>query len=302
MTLNAAGVLGEEGHIARRLGTYERRPEQIEMAVAVEQAIAEQTHLIVEAGTGVGKSFAYLVPAILAVTGEQEGPNKPRKPLIVSTHTISLQEQLFTRDIPFLRQVLPNEFSFVIAKGRSNYISLRRVAAAGERAKSTFFKEQEFDQLRSIMEWSRKTDDGSKSDLTFRPLPNVWDEVASDRGNCLGKKCPTYQDCFYYQARRRAWNADVLIVNHALFFSDLALAPRGGEPAARLRRGDLRRGSHAGSRRRLALGHFAHQRAVRLPSVQALQRPHATRAAVHHKLTALAAARRQGAVRCPLAV
>jgi ATP-dependent DNA helicase DinG len=221
VTLNATAVLGEDGRIAKRLPTYEHRPQQLEMAMAVERAIAEETHLVVEAGTGVGKSFAYLVPAILAVTAEQEGEKKTRKPLIVSTHTISLQEQLFTRDIPFLKSVLPVEFSFVLAKGRSNYISLRRMSAAVDRAQSTFFQEKEFEQLRSILEWSRRTHDGSRSDLAFRPLPNVWDEIASDRGNCLGKQCPTYKDCFYYQARRRAWNADVLIVNHALFLSDL---------------------------------------------------------------------------------
>jgi ATP-dependent DNA helicase DinG len=227
VTSNTTAVLGEQGRIAKRLRTYEERPQQLEMAAAVERAIAEETHLIVEAGTGVGKSFAYLVPAILAVAGEGEIGTKPRKPLIISTHTISLQEQLFTRDIPFLKSVLPVEFSFVLAKGRSNYISLRRLSAAVDRAQSTFFQEKEFEQLRSILDWSKGTNDGSRSDLDFRPLPNVWDEVASDRGNCLGKKCPTYKDCFYYQARRRAWNADVLIVNHALFLSDLALRRAG---------------------------------------------------------------------------
>jgi ATP-dependent DNA helicase DinG len=227
VTSNTIDVLGEQGRIAKRLRTYEERPQQLEMAAAVERAIAEETHLIVEAGTGVGKSFAYLVPAILAVAGEGEIGTKPRKPLIISTHTISLQEQLFTRDIPFLKSVLPVEFSFVLAKGRSNYISLRRLAAAVDRAQSTFFQEKEFEQLRSILDWSKETNDGSRSDLGFKPLPNVWDEVASDRGNCLGKKCPTHKDCFYYQARRRAWNADVLIVNHALFLSDLALRRAG---------------------------------------------------------------------------
>jgi ATP-dependent DNA helicase DinG len=227
VTSNTTAVLGEQGRIAKRLRTYEERPQQLEMAAAVERAIAEETHLIVEAGTGVGKSFAYLVPAILAVAGEGEFGTKPRKPLIISTHTISLQEQLFTRDIPFLKSVLPVEFSFVLAKGRSNYISLRRLSAAVDRAQSTFFQEKEFEQLRSILDWSKETNDGSRSDLDFKPLPNVWDEVASDRGNCLGKKCPTYNKCFYYQARRRAWNADVVIVNHALFLSDLALRRAG---------------------------------------------------------------------------
>jgi ATP-dependent DNA helicase DinG len=230
LTLNATSVLGSDGRIARRLDSYEHRPQQLEMAEAVERAIAESRHLLVEAGTGVGKSFAYLVPAILAVTAEHDPTGtteRPRKPLVISTHTISLQEQLVTRDIPFLRSVLPVEFSCVLAKGRGNYISLRRMNAAVERAKSIFFQEQEFEQLQTILDWSRRTTDGTRSDLSVRPFPNVWDEVASDRGNCLGKKCPTYNDCFYYQARRRIWDADVLVVNHALFFSDLALRREG---------------------------------------------------------------------------
>jgi ATP-dependent DNA helicase DinG len=230
LTLNATSVLGSDGRIARRLDSYEHRPQQLEMAEAVERAIAESRHLLVEAGTGVGKSFAYLVPAILAVTAEHDETGtteRPRKPLVISTHTISLQEQLVTRDIPFLRSVLPVEFSCVLAKGRGNYISLRRMNAAVERAKSIFFQEQEFEQLQTILDWSRRTTDGTRSDLSLRPLPNVWDEVGSDWGNCLGKKCPTYNDCFYYQARRRIWDADVLVVNHALFFSDLALRREG---------------------------------------------------------------------------
>jgi ATP-dependent DNA helicase DinG len=227
LTLNATSVLGSDGRIARRLEAYEERPQQIEMAEAVERAIAESKHLMVEAGTGVGKSFAYLVPAILAMTSDTNPERKPRKPLVISTHTIGLQEQLVGRDIPFLRSVLPVEFSCVLAKGRGNYISLRRLNASVQRAKSTFFQEQEFDHLKTILEWARNTDDGTRSDLPMRPLPNVWDEVASDRGNCLGKKCPTYKDCFYYQARRRMWDADVIVVNHALFFSDLALRREG---------------------------------------------------------------------------
>jgi len=162
------------------------------------------------------------------MTAETDDPDKKiRKPLVISTHTIGLQEQLVTRDIPFLRSVLPVEFSCVLAKGRGNYISLRRMNGAVERAKSIFFQEQEFEQLQTVLDWSRRTTDGTRSDLPMRPLPNVWDEVSSDRGNCLGKKCPTYGDCFYYQARRRIWDADVLVVNHALFFSDLALRREG---------------------------------------------------------------------------
>lgn len=206
---------------------YEHRPEQLAMAQAVAKAIEQEKHLIVEAGTGVGKSFAYLVPAILTAAGPRpEGA--PRRRVVVSTHTISLQEQLMHKDIPFLNSIIPLEFTAVLVKGRGNYLSLRRLKNALARAASLFTREEEFDQLRRIEAWSRTTGDGSLSDLDYRPLPQVWDEVASDHGNCMGRKCPMYKDCFYYRARRRIANAHVLVVNHALLFSDLAVRRQGG--------------------------------------------------------------------------
>jgi ATP-dependent DNA helicase DinG len=227
VALDINSVLGKSGLIARRLNRYEHRPEQLQMAQAVRRAIAEESHLLVEAGTGVGKSFAYLVPAILAATAKQGNGEKKRCRIVVSTNTISLQEQLIGRDIPFLNAVLPVEFSAVLVKGRSNYISLRRLKGAVERSRSMFTDQEEFDQLKQILTWSNKTNDGSRSDLEFRPITTVWSEVQSEHGNCLGKKCPTYAGCYYYQARRRVWNADLLVVNHALFFSDLALRREG---------------------------------------------------------------------------
>lgn len=215
------------GKIAQRLKHYEHRPEQLEMAQAVEQAIKNRSHLLVEAGTGVGKSFAYLVPAILSVLDNQPRDKDKRKRLVISTHTINLQEQLIDTDIPFLNAVLPVEFSAVLVKGRSNYISLRRMQQAQEKAIGLFAEPSEIRQLDDIAGWSKKTTDGSRSDLRFQPLPQVWNEVQSEHGNCLGRKCPTYNECFYYQARRRVWNADLLVVNHALFFSDLALRREG---------------------------------------------------------------------------
>jgi ATP-dependent DNA helicase DinG len=225
--MNVQEVLGPDGLVARRLNAYEHRPEQLAMAEAVVRAIAAPNHLMVEAGTGVGKSFAYLVPAILACLGEAASDSERKKKIIVSTHTISLQEQLLLKDIPFLRAVLPQEFSAVLVKGRSNYISLRRLAAAQERAASTFFAEEEFDQLRKIASWAKTTNDGSLSDLSFRPMWPVWEEVQSEYGNCLGRKCPTYKECHFYAARRRIHNAQILVVNHSLFFSDLALRRAG---------------------------------------------------------------------------
>lgn len=247
MNLNAVAILGPSGRIAARLQQYEERPQQLEMAAAVAAAIEARRHLIVEAGTGVGKSFAYLVPAILAATAEppddeddesddrlriskpseNRDKNRPIRRIVVSTHTIALQEQLINKDIPLLKAVMPNEFTAVLVKGRGNYVSLRRLKAAQERAKSLFSVDEETDHLRELARWAKQTTDGSLADLDFRPLPAVWDEIDSDSGNCMGRNCPTYGDCFYYQARRRASRAQILIVNHALFFSDLALRRAG---------------------------------------------------------------------------
>jgi ATP-dependent DNA helicase DinG len=244
--LSPADILGANGRIASRLQQrYEERPEQMQMADAVAQAIRRRRHLVVEAGTGVGKSFAYLVPAILAAIGEAGsqpiGPAKPKqttsdsdedeKPawprVVVSTHTITLQEQLIYKDLPLLQSVIPQEFSAVLVKGRSNYLSLRRMENAVARGASLFHDPEEFDQVRELVRWTKTTGDGSLADLKFRPVGTVWDEMASDHGNCMGRTCPTYQECFYYRARRRAQNAQVLVVNHALFFSDLGLRRQG---------------------------------------------------------------------------
>jgi ATP-dependent DNA helicase DinG len=213
-------ILGPGGAIARRLATYESRPEQLAMARAVADAIEAKHHLLVEAGTGVGKSFAYLVPAIQSAV-------ESGKKVVVSTHTISLQEQLLEKDLPFLRAVMPQEFTAALVKGGGNYFSLRRLEGAGMKAGGLFTHPDDFDALSQIKLWAGRTDDGSRSDLDFRPTPAVWEAVQSDHGNCLGKKCRTYKDCFYFAARRRMNTANLLIVNHALFMTDLALRGRG---------------------------------------------------------------------------
>ena len=227
--LQPADVLGPGQLISRRLQNYEQRPQQLQMADAVYQAIANKQHLVVEAGTGVGKSYGYLVPAILAATESQEAGDAEEKSkvIVVSTHTISLQEQLIHKDIPLLQSVLPREFSAVLAKGRGNYISLRRMQQALNKSDSLFPDQESMDDLRQIVDWSAGTRDGSRADLDFRVAPQVWDEVASDSGNCMGRSCPRHEECFYFRARRRMQNANLLIVNHALFFVDLSLRRSG---------------------------------------------------------------------------
>ena len=236
-------IFGPDGAVGRRLQNYEHRPQQVTMAAAVQDAIGAQEHLMVEAGTGVGKSFAYLVPAILHTAGRQSDsevadskrtlattPSESSRRsgrVVISTHTISLQEQLIGKDIPFINAVLPVEFSAVLVKGRSNYLSLRRFHNAEKRAPSMFGAEAEFREIEQIGNWIEQTSDGSLSDLSFRPSGEVWAESQSEHGNCLGRHCPSYKDCFYFRARRRVHHADILVVNHALFFSDLNLRRSG---------------------------------------------------------------------------
>lgn len=212
-------ILGPAGAIADRLSNYESRPQQLQMAAAVAQAFAEGRHLMVEAGTGVGKSFAYLVPAIQAVCASKDKDAR----VVISTHTISLQEQLIGKDIPFLQSVMPEKFAAVLVKGRGNYVSKRRLKVAQERGLALLTEPNAWEQLDTLMRWAEHTSDGSRSDLDFRPLAPVWELIESDSGNCMGKKCDDYDECFYFKARRNIHNAKVLVVNHALFLVDLAL-------------------------------------------------------------------------------
>jgi ATP-dependent DNA helicase DinG len=221
--LTPAEILGPDGRIAARLPHYEHRPQQLAMAESVATALGDGEHLVVEAGTGVGKSFGYLVPAILAVTDDDAPGDGPPRRVVVSTHTISLQEQLLGKDLPLLNSVIPREFSTVLVKGRGNYVSLRRLKRAQEKAVSLFDRDQQFDQLRRLKTWASESAEGSLSDLPFRPASDVWSEVASDSSNCMGHQCDFFNKCFYHRARRRVHNAQILIVNHSLFFSDLAL-------------------------------------------------------------------------------
>lgn len=214
-------LLGPDGPIARRLPDFEARPQQVQMAIAVERALASRRHLLVEAGTGTGKSFAYLLPAAIHADGHQgEGP------VVVSTRTIALQEQLEQKDLPFLHAVLPFEWSSVTAIGRNNYVCLRRMHVA-ERERHLFEDPERHAQLRRIVDWSLVTQDGTRQDLTFPPLPEVWEEVQAEHGNCLQRACRHYDHCHWQRARRRMQTAQVLVVNHALYFADLALRMAG---------------------------------------------------------------------------
>jgi len=201
-----------------RASNFEYRPQQQEMAVAVARALQAGEHLAVEAGTGVGKSLAYLVPAILFAVGH-------KKKAIISTHTINLQEQLTEKDLPMLAAVLPVKFDFTMLKGRANYLCTRRLHRAMSQA-GNLFSDSEAKELQRIYEWSKATQDGSLSDLDPEPDPKVWAQVHSERGLCSPKQCGFPSDfakdhpvCFFQRVRNRLLSADVLVVNHTLFFT-----------------------------------------------------------------------------------
>jgi len=214
--IDVAKFFGKRGLLSKTFKDYEYRPQQCEMANGVEKAIINNVHLITEAGTGVGKSFAYLVPVIdFAV--------RSNKKAIVSTNTISLQEQLVKKDIPFLKSVLPFEFKALLVKGRANYLCIRRLNRAFSSKSDLFESKEELEELQKVLAWSKVTDDGSLSDFDESPSGKVWDKVCSDFDACLGKKCPFKSKCFFQNARKVMQESDLLVVNHHLFFSDLSL-------------------------------------------------------------------------------
>ena len=214
--MKASEILGPKGPIAEALPNYEVRPQQLEMADAVSAAFDASEHLLVEAGTGVGKSFAYLVPALLAVSQHKQR-------IVISTFTIALQEQLITKDLPFLAKHLDLKFSAVLGKGRSNYVCLRRLEMLIRRADKLLTSQGEIEQLQKLAEWAMETQTGSLQEIDFPVDYPLWARVCSEQGACRGSKCDQFGRCFHQAARRRMLKADILVVNHALFFSDLAL-------------------------------------------------------------------------------
>lgn len=208
-------ILGAGGALAAALPGYEHRPQQLAMMEAVVEAFNDKEILLVEAGTGTGKSLAYLVPSILWAKA-----NRGR--VIVSTHTINLQEQLIAKDLPELAAQAKLEFSSVLVKGRGNYLCQRK-AAQVEQQPALLLEDDLSRELADVLAWAKKTSDGSLADLPTRPHHHVWEQVVSESDNCLRARCPFYSKCFFYGARRQAAAADVLVVNHHLLLADLAL-------------------------------------------------------------------------------
>jgi len=206
-------VFGADGLVANSHENYEYREGQIKMAAAIARAFEEKKHLIVEAGTGTGKTLAYLIPAITESL-------KKNKRIIISTGTKNLQEQLMEKDIPFLQKVLPKKFSAAYMKGRNNYACLYRIHKSGDQP--ILDGVGDIDNFREVVDWSRETQTGDRAELTYLPENlTFWNRINAKSEICIGQKCPDYEPCFITRMRANADKADIVIVNHHLFFADL---------------------------------------------------------------------------------
>jgi len=222
-------VLGKNGIIANKLDSYELRPQQMDMALTIEKSIEENKHLIIEAGTGVGKSMAYLIPFIFWTV-------RNRKKVVISTYTKTLQEQLIKKDLPFLRNALRSakdntrqnnlpeqedkfDFSYTLCVGGQNYLCLRRFNQL--QMHGLIDTKKEVKEFQKIIQWEGQTKRGLRSELDFEPSQAVWSKVCRESDLCFGKKCLFNDDCHYYKARRREYKAQILVTNHHLFFANL---------------------------------------------------------------------------------
>ena len=210
-----ASAFAASGPLAQALPDYKPRAQQIEMAAAIANAIERQTVLIAEAGTGTGKTFAYLVPALL-LGGK----------VIISTGTKTLQDQLFDRDIPSVRKALKVPVKVALLKGRANYVCHYYLDRAQHEGR--FMSRSDVHSLQEIAAFIRVTNTGDKAELGSVPETSaVWSQVTSTRDNCLGQDCPFHRDCFVLKARKAALEADIVVINHHLFFADVILRDEG---------------------------------------------------------------------------
>ena len=213
--IDVKDYFSEEGILVRDIG-FEYRKEQEDMAHAVEKSVNENKKLIVEAGTGTGKTLAYLIPAIRWAV-------ENKKKVIIATNTINLQEQLLLKDIPLAKSIIKEDFSYALVKGRNNYICKRlfNELALGKNIDIETYSIEAREQIEYILKWGHKTKTGDKADLPFEVLPEVWELIQSTTELCIGKKCPYRKECFYMKTRMEKLEADILISNHHVFFADL---------------------------------------------------------------------------------
>ena len=213
--IDVKDYFSEEGILVRDIG-FEYRKEQEDMAHAVEKSVNENKKLIVEAGTGTGKTLAYLIPAIRWAV-------ENKKKVIIATNTINLQEQLLLKDIPLAKSIIKEDFSYALVKGRNNYVCKRlfNELALGKNIDIEIYSIEAREQIEYILKWGHKTKTGDKADLPFEVLPEVWELIQSTTELCIGKKCPYRKECFYMKTRMEKLEADILISNHHVFFADL---------------------------------------------------------------------------------
>ncbi len=208
-------VFEKDGILAGHIEGYSERSQQLEMALAISEAIENNGQLVAEAGTGTGKTFAYLVPALL--TGGK---------VIISTGTKNLQDQLYSRDLPNIRNALKVPVTVAMLKGRSNYVCHYHLERASHEGR--FASREDAQYLQVIKTFAENSKTGDKSDLTSVPEnATIWPSVTSTRDNCLGSDCISYKDCFVMEARKQALAADIVVVNHHLFFADVMLRDEG---------------------------------------------------------------------------
>ncbi len=210
-----AELVGPGGPLAARFDGYEDRPGQREMLRLIAERYNEDGIALVEAGTGTGKSLAYLLPAAAWALRNEERT-------VVSTATINLQEQLVGKDLPLVNDLVGGDLTWALVKGRGNYVSIRRARLALETS-ADLFPDDRTQELEAIRDWLSTTDDGSLADLQAPPSDEVWEEVRSDPDACLRARCPHFQQCFFQRSRRHAASARILVVNHHMLFTDVAV-------------------------------------------------------------------------------
>ena len=215
---------GENGAIHKNFGKFEVRREQYEMAKFIENSMNENKKLIVEAGTGTGKTIAYLLPTLLyAIENNLK--------VIVSTNTINLQEQLVNKDIPLLKKIINEDFNYQIVKGRGNYLCKRKLYNIDVTEKETDTEEERTEKniIRNLIDWDKNvTRTGDRNELKYEISNSIWEKVNSEVDMCKGVKCPHYSKCHFFKARKNVADATLLIVNHHMFFADLAIRNQTG--------------------------------------------------------------------------
>ncbi len=208
----------KNGLLANVFKEFEYRNEQLEMAEVIENGLNTETKVIVEAGTGTGKTLGYLIPAI-------EWSIKNKKRVVISTNTINLQEQLLNKDIPIAKKVIQGDFNYVLVKGRGNYLCNRKLhnVATGDIVDFEEYSQSQKSQFKEVLKWGGKTETGDKAELPFEVDYSIWEHFQSESDMCAGNKCAFKSECYFLKARDEKKKADILITNHHMYFSDLAI-------------------------------------------------------------------------------